>query len=245
MAKGDEKRARNQMNFEGDRQYNQLENTRTGIIDPMYHNFQSNYQNAVGKQGADYDYGMSHLRNSVIPGYQQFSETGGYGPQDLASIRARALSPTRAVYANALRNVNRQGALQGGYSPGKSTLMARMAREQSQGLSDAATNAEGMIAQMVQQGKLAGLQGQNQASQNLTNLYGATPGQTQMFGNQVLGASGQYLDLMDAYNTRLGHQYNTMGNIMQDPGTAGRRIGYASDIMNAAGNAAKGASGIF
>src|SRR5262249_11237528 len=54
---------------------------------------------------------------------------------------------------------NRQRSLQGGYSPGFNVLQARMAREQGQAASDAATNAEADIAQMVQQGKLAGLHG--------------------------------------------------------------------------------------
>lgn len=92
-------------------------------------------------------------------GYANFAQTGGFSPEDLANIRARAVSPVRAVYANAEREVNRQRALQGGYSPGFGTLQARMAREQGQGISDAATNAEADIAQMVQQGKLAGLHG--------------------------------------------------------------------------------------
>ena len=65
----------------------------------------------------------------------------------------------RAVYSNAQREVNRQRALQGGYSPGFGVLQARMARQQGQSASDAATNAEASIAEMVQQGKLAGLQG--------------------------------------------------------------------------------------
>jgi|SRR6186713_656781 len=92
-------------------------------------------------------------------GFQQFAQTGGFSPEDLANIRARAVSPVRAVYANAQQNVNRQRALQGGYSPGFNVLQARMAREQGQGISDAATNAEAGLAEMVQKGKLAGLQG--------------------------------------------------------------------------------------
>ena len=92
-------------------------------------------------------------------GFQNFAQTGGFSPTDLANIRARAVSPVRAVYANAQQNVNRQRALQGGYSPGFGVLQSRMAREQGQQTSDAAIGAESNIAEMVQQGKLAGLQG--------------------------------------------------------------------------------------
>ena len=92
-------------------------------------------------------------------GYSEFAKTGGFSPTDLGNIRARALSPVRAVYANAQRNVNRQRSLQGGYSPGFGALTARMSREQGQETSDAATNAEAGISEMVQKGKLAGLAG--------------------------------------------------------------------------------------
>jgi hypothetical protein len=92
-------------------------------------------------------------------GFQNFAQTGGFSPTDLANIRARAVSPVRAVYQNAQQNVNRQRALQGGYSPGFGVLQDRMARGQSQGISDQSIAAEGEIGQMVQQGKLAGLQG--------------------------------------------------------------------------------------
>jgi hypothetical protein len=92
-------------------------------------------------------------------GFQDFAKTGGFSAADLANIRARAVSPVRAAYARAQEGVNRQRALQGGYSPGFGVLQARMARQQGQSASDAATNAEAAIAEMVQQGKLAGLQG--------------------------------------------------------------------------------------
>jgi hypothetical protein len=97
-------------------------------------------------------------------GYQQFARTGGFSPEDLANIRARSISPVRAVYSNAQREVNRQRALQGGYSPGFQALQARMAREQSQGAADAYTDVEANIAEMVQKGKLAGLEGMIAAS---------------------------------------------------------------------------------
>lgn len=95
-------------------------------------------------------------------GYEEFARTGGFSPTDLANIRARAVSPVRAVYANAMQNVNRQRALQGGYSPGYNIMQGRLARQQSSGISDAATNAEAGIAEMVQKGRLAGLAGLSQ-----------------------------------------------------------------------------------
>jgi len=97
--------------------------------------------------------------DQVLSGYSKFAETGGFSPDDLANIRARAISPIRATYANAEREVNRQKSLQGGYSPGFGVLKARMAREQGQSGAEATTNAEANIAEMTQKGKLAGLEG--------------------------------------------------------------------------------------
>lgn len=102
--------------------------------------------------------------SEVMSGYRQFAETGGFSPEDLANIRARSVSPIRAVYANALQNVNRQRALQGGYSPNYGALTARLAREQSMSQADAAINREAGLAEMVQKGRLAGLGGMLDAS---------------------------------------------------------------------------------
>jgi len=116
-------------------------------------------------------------------GFQDFAKTGGFSPADLANIRARAVSPVRAIYANAQQNVNRQRSLQGGYSPGFGVLQARMARQQGQATSDAATNAEASIAEMVQQGKLAGLQG-------MSGSEGRTSGSDTSGGSSGGGGGG-------------------------------------------------------
>lgn len=103
--------------------------------------------------------GITGPYDQVQQGYSQFAQTGGFSPEDLANIRARAISPIRANYANAMRDVDRQRALQGGYSPGYGVLRQRMQREQGQAGAEATTAAEANIAQMVQSGKLAGLGG--------------------------------------------------------------------------------------
>lgn len=117
---------------------------------------------SANNTGGGSSYSSSHWDSGApesFAGFKQFSQSGGFSPEDLANIRARSVSPVRAVYQNAQREVNRQRSLQGGYSPGFGVLQARMQRTQGQGISDAATNAEASIAEMVQQGKLAGLQG--------------------------------------------------------------------------------------
>lgn len=184
MAKGDDKRARNQIDRQGGLAQNNLDNLRTGIL-WQNQDFQNNYRNAVNQANVDYP--------NIMGKFREFSETGGYSDQDLSNIRSRALSPTRAVYANANRNVDRQRALQGGYSPGYGVLKSRMARDMSQGLSDASTNAEAQIAQMQNQGRQFGTSG-------MLNAYGTTPGAVNMYGNQLLGSSGQLVDLQGLQN---------------------------------------------
>lgn len=81
------------------------------------------------------------------------SRTGGYSEDDINNIRARGVSPIRAVYANAMQNLARQKSLQGGYSPNYGALQAKMAREQSSMLSDKTTDVNANIAEMVAKGK--------------------------------------------------------------------------------------------
>jgi len=178
MAKGDPDRTQNLINSQGGLAQNHLNNLRNDTLIPQNQNIWNRYTTAADKGEADY--------GNIMGQYQDFAKTGGYGANDLANIRSRALSPTRAIYQNAQRNVDRQRTLQGGYSPGYGTLMSRFAREQGQGLSDASTNAEAQIAQMVNQGKQFGVQGSQ-------SLYGTTPGMANMFGNQVLESTGQRL----------------------------------------------------
>jgi len=114
---------------------------------------------------------------------QQFADTGGYSPEQLANIRARSVSPIRSIYSGARRDIDRQRSLQGGYSPNRTASLAKMAREQSSATADASTNVEAALAQMVNQGQRYGLSG-------LAGMYGSTPGLASTFGNQALQAQG-------------------------------------------------------
>jgi len=187
-----------------------------GIAGPQLDLFRNLYN-----QGAQQN--MQHY-GELMGGFKNFQDTGGYSPGDLSNIRSRAVSPIRAAYANASRDVNRQKSLQGGYSPGQGVLKARMAREQGQSMSDASTGAEAAIAQMVNQGKQFGLQG-------ATGLYGTTPGLTSMFGNQVLNAMNQRLGInQDAINAEFQAQ--------QLPGRWEGTLGRIGDVARLGGQIA-------
>src|SRR5215471_1782419 len=126
-----------------------------GFNSPAYQYFQQFAQNG-GNVGFDPE--AQGAISSALGHYGDFANTGGFSPQDLADMRARAISPTRSIYASAQQNLNRSRALQP-YSPNYAAASAKMAREQSQQISDANVNANAAIAQAVQQGKEFGTSG--------------------------------------------------------------------------------------
>lgn len=133
----------------------------------------------------------------AVQGWQNMAATGGFTPQDIQDLRARAVAPVRAAYQTAQDNISRQRALSGGYSPGYTAAQAKMARDKAYGMSDAETSANAGIAGMKQSGMISGLQGltgaQLGALGGMTGMYGTTPALSSTFGNQVLQSSGQNL----------------------------------------------------
>lgn len=216
-------------------------------------------------------------------GFTEFSETGGYSPQDIANMRARGVSPIRSAYANAEREMGRGRALQGGYSPNMMASQARMAREQGQSAADATQNVEAGLAEARNKGRLAGLTGmygvensrlgadvdlskfnvgldyegqtynadanaraqaanigsaesagasnranQMRALEGMAQLYGTTPGMSQLFGNQLLNAVGQ--------GGQQGRGYiSDEANAQQLPGAWDQTTGRIGQIANTAG----------
>lgn len=125
-----------------------------------------------GRAPADY--------GNIFDRYQQFADTGGYSPGDISALRSRAVSPIRSVYSDVNRDIDRSRSLQGDYAPGYAATKAKVGREQAYSVADATTNVEGMLAQMIQQGKLAGLGG-------MTSIFGARPGMAVQSGSSIGG----------------------------------------------------------
>lgn len=151
------------------------------------------------------------VRNLAFGGASDFLKDGGLSQEDLASMRSRALSPVRAAYSDATREINRTSALQGGYSPNRTAALSRMARERGQGVADAATNAEAGIVGMRQQGRMAGL---NAA----TSMYANMPTFNESFsdswnsGGSSSGGSGSSGTIPPPTDSGGGF-WNTLGNI--------------------------------
>ena len=235
MAKYDDSRSRNQIGFAQQRGNELNTGVREGVITPQLDAFRNYYQDAANR-------GIGERQNiignyaPIQAGYQNFANTGGFSPTDISNLRGRALAPTNAVYGAALRGVNQQRTLQGGYSPGYGTLMARMARDKSQQLSDANLGVEASLADMIRQGKLQGLQGLESVNRGLSGLYGTAPGEAGLFGNQLLAGTNQLLESTQQSNqlnqaaaqqqiaaSQLPGKYQSaLGNIGSTLGTIGQ-----------------------
>lgn len=130
-----------------------------GQYTPSLYNYtpSADYQNAFGLQ-------------------KGLAETGGLTSADQANLRERGISPIRAVYANANRDIDRQRVLQGGFSPNYTASKAKLSRDLSQSIADQTTNVNAEIAKMVQSGKLQATPQLLQAAQSenaLQNQYGS------------------------------------------------------------------------
>lgn len=102
---------------------------------------------------------------SSIGNLKELSRTGGYSDEMVRDLRARGISPIRSVYANAERDMNRNRAIQGGYSPNFNAAQAKMARELSETMAGQVTNVNAGIAENIAKGRL-GIAGQyNSASE--------------------------------------------------------------------------------
>lgn len=205
--------------------------------------------------------------DKAISGYGGFADTGGFSPQDIANIRARAVAPIRSMAQTNTDEINRQAAIRGtGYSPNTAAAIAKVARDANYAAGDTATNAEAGLAQLIQQGKLYGLGGlastglsdqanntQNRGldlsaigqsgNQQLgglagkTSLYGATPGLTNTFGSQVLGAGGQGVQIGGLQNQLAGEILNAQNAKANIPGNFQSAMGNLSSIFGLGGAA--------
>lgn len=179
------------------------------------------YNTAVQQQAGDYSNIMKGYQDLLSKGPSsdqaaatrnlgELATTGGYSPEGIAAIRARGISPIRSIYASANRDVDRQRALQGGYSPNYNAVKAKMARELSDTIANKTTDVEGMIAQNVAQNRLSAggayANAANQESQvplealrGQVSLYGTTPALANLFGNQAL-AGAQFQNQINQQN---------------------------------------------
>lgn len=100
-------------------------------------------------------YRKSADTTAALASLKDLAETGGLSAADQQNLRARGVSPIRAQYATAQRDMDRQRRLSGGYSPNFGAVTSKMARDQSSLIADQMDKVNANIAEMVQSGKLS------------------------------------------------------------------------------------------
>src|SRR5262249_36009874 len=138
--------------------------------------------------------------------------------------------------------------------PNYTAAKAKTARDLAYATSDATTNAEAAIAQMIQSGKLSGLGGMSSAGATgrgqglqglnaMTKLYGTTPAQSALFGNQTLQALGQGVQTQGLQNEILKTLIGGQNEAAKVPGNFAQGLGNVAGIGNLIGGGASMLSG--
>lgn len=166
----------------------------------------------------------------------RFVQTGGVSGQEQQDIRARGISPIRSVYANAQMNLDRQRRLQGGYSPNYTAATSKMARDMSSLLSDKVTDVNGMIAQMLQGGRIAGLNQQSNLSaqeQDIINRINLANSQGINQSNQFNAAGTNQANMFNSQGALQANQFNA--NAFNDVNQFNSQGALQANLANASG----------
>lgn len=177
----------------------------------------------IGRTGGIDAAGQARMRGGGV--FDEFSQTGGLDAGARQNIRQRGTSGIPAMYGQMRNEVNRMGAVQGGYGPGRAALMGKMGREQAGAAQSAALDSELGIQKQVNEGRQwgagnmasseAGLQGQL-VGNRLAGLNGAGAMEGNMVnsiaGNRQTAAnSGSQNELGMQGLTQSGRQWGTQG----------------------------------
>jgi len=150
-------------------------------------------------QGATFSPSNGTSANSL----REAAKTGGFSGDELSSIRARAVSPIRSIYANAQRNLDRSRSLQGGYSPNYAASSAKMARELSEQIGQANTNVEASIGEAVSRNRMSAL----------SSLAPLEAEESRM-RNQIAIANAEGLNRTNASNSEIVNRTNEQNRLL-------------------------------
>jgi hypothetical protein len=128
--------------------------------------------------------------SGAMKNLEELSRTGGYSDSDISNLRARGISPIRSVYSNAMKDITRQRALQGGYSPNYTASIAKLTRDLSEGISGATQNVNAGIAQNVASNRLSA-----------APQYASAAGQENALLNSILGSNAAARNRASEFNT--------------------------------------------
>lgn len=136
-------------------------------------------------------YSRSGEMSTALSGLDEFSRTGGYSDEDISNIRERSISPIRSIYSSAQEGLRRNKVLSGGYSPNYGAVSAKMARDSSSQIGDITTKVNADIAQMIQSGKLSGLNALSSAASSDNALQNTIASRNAQMYNEVEMANAE------------------------------------------------------
>jgi hypothetical protein len=176
--------------------YDSIMNNLSSLYNTVAQTPKLNYQPYTPQQ---YNYTPSQDVTSSLSTLSNLANTGGYSQSDINDLRARGISPIRSVYSSAQQNIDRQKALQGGYSPNYTAATAKLTRDEAQQISDAEQNVNAGIAQNVASNEIQAAPSYASAAAGqsaLQNQYAAqnvaNANQAQQFNIQEPLAYAQY-----------------------------------------------------
>jgi len=141
-------------------------------------------------------------RNSISAGdqarmrgggvFDEFARTGGQSEQDVQNLRNRGAGATTSIFSGIRENLENQGRTQGGYNPGYTGQMSKLARDQGRAAIDNTRDTELGITDARNRGRQWGAEGmatsenalQSQLANNFLQAFG-------LAGNQDLDLSRQ------------------------------------------------------
>lgn len=205
-------------------------NPNTGL-NGQYSQLMSQFQNLLTQPQQQFtpftpkeqQYSQSPELTNAIQMIRELAETGGYSESDKSNIRARGISPIRSVYANAMQNLDRSKALQGGYSPGYTAATSKLTRELADRIAGQTMNVNADLAEKVAQGKM-------QMAPQLGNITGHV-------NDLINSISGKNVDTSNEagmFNSKMGFDVGqaNLSNKNQLLGMIQQLFGTGADIMS-------------
>lgn len=219
-----------------------IQNPSTSGLDNQYAQLMAQLQGKMSQPGVQFNpftpekqqYSQSSELTNAIEMIRSLAESGGYSEGDKADLRARGVSPIRSVYSNAMQDLDRTRALQGGYSPNHTAATAKLTRELADRIAGQTTNVNADIADKVAQGKMQMAPQLGNITSHVNDLINSISGSNVNASNEagMFNTTGQF----NADVTNQSNQNQLMGMIQQLFGTGADIQGRNADrAVNIAG----------
>jgi hypothetical protein len=140
----------------------------TGGIDPTRSADITDTAVRLKTNGGLSDENIARIRGNG--GFDEFAKTGGYTPEQLANIKAQALSPIGSYATGTRDELARRSAVQGGYAPGFDAANRQLRRDTSRAIADTSLNANVALQDRINAGRQWGIGGLSGAETQIGGL---------------------------------------------------------------------------